>query len=38
MHPESSLAEGFDFVGYDLVEAQTGVSALTNCGVFPRRV
>jgi hypothetical protein len=27
--------EEFEFVGYDLVEAQTGVSALTNCGGFP---
>jgi hypothetical protein len=30
-----SPSEGFEFVGYDLVEAQTGVSALTNCGGFP---
>lgn len=27
--------DGFDFMGYDLVEAMTGVSALSNCGGFP---
>jgi hypothetical protein len=26
---------GFNFVGYDLIEEQTQVSALTNCGGFP---
>lgn len=35
IHLEKSPAGGFDFVGYDLVEAQTGVSALSNCGGFP---
>jgi hypothetical protein len=34
-HLEHSPVDGFEFVGYDLVEAQTGVSALTNCGGFP---
>lgn len=27
--------ERFDFKGYDLVEDETGISALTNCGGFP---
>lgn len=26
----------FDFRGFDLVEAQTGISALVNCGSFPK--
>jgi hypothetical protein len=26
---------GFGFVGYDLIEEQTQISALTNCGGFP---
>lgn len=26
----------FDFRGFDLVEAQTGISALLNCGGFPK--
>jgi hypothetical protein len=34
-HFRQSPVDGFDFVGYDLVEAQTGISALTNCGGFP---
>jgi len=34
-HFEKSPTDAFDFVGYDLVEAQTGISALTNCGGFP---
>lgn len=34
-HPDSEVPNGFEFVGYDLVEASTGVSALTNCGGFP---
>ncbi len=25
----------FDFIGYDLIEEQTQISALTNCGGFP---
>lgn len=32
---DNSPVDGFEFVGYDLVESQTGVSALTNCGGFP---
>jgi hypothetical protein len=27
--------EGFDFIGYDLIEEATQISALTNCGGFP---
>jgi hypothetical protein len=27
--------DNFDFVGYDLIEEQTQISALTNCGGFP---
>jgi hypothetical protein len=34
-HLNTSPVDAFDFVGYDLVEAQTRVSALTNCGGFP---
>lgn len=34
-HAEYSPVGGFEFVGYDLVEAQTGISALNNCGGFP---
>ncbi len=34
-HLEHSPVDDFEFVGYDLVEGQTGVSALTNCGGFP---
>jgi hypothetical protein len=26
----------FDFRGFDLVEAQTGISTLLNCGGFPK--
>jgi hypothetical protein len=33
--PDSEAPEAFEFVGYDLVEAPTGISALTNCGGFP---
>jgi hypothetical protein len=25
----------FSFIGYDLIEEQTQISALTNCGGFP---
>lgn len=31
----SLIPSGFNFVGYDLVEVDGGVSALTNCGGFP---
>src|SRR3954468_4987036 len=34
-HISQSPADGFVFVGYDLIEEQTQVSALTNCGGFP---
>jgi hypothetical protein len=35
-HIEAPPAPGkFEFIGYDLVEDETGVSALTNCGGFP---
>lgn len=29
------LNRNFDFVGYDLIEEMTQISALTNCGGFP---
>lgn len=35
LHPAAEVPDGFKFAGYDLVEAPTGVSALTNCGGFP---
>jgi hypothetical protein len=35
-HIEAAPAPGdFCFVGYDLIEEQTQISALTNCGGFP---
>lgn len=34
--PNSFVPEGFEFVGYDLVDVESSVSALTNCGGFPR--
>ena len=35
-HPAASqVPEGFEFIGYDLLEKDAGVSALTNCGGFP---
>jgi len=34
-HPDSETPQAFEFLGYDLVEAPTGISALTNCGGFP---
>lgn len=35
-HPAAPVRDGgeFEFVGYDLVERATGISALTNCGGF----
>ena len=33
--PMAAPESGFEFVGYDLVEPESGVSALTNCGGFP---
>jgi hypothetical protein len=40
-NPESHVttppaAGDFEFVGYDLIEEQTQISALTNCGGFPK--
>jgi len=35
-HPNSQVPEGFEFVGYDLVDKDSSVSALTNCGGFPK--
>jgi hypothetical protein len=32
---KAPAAEDFIFVGYDLIEEQTQISALTNCGGFP---
>src|SRR6185295_6762926 len=35
-HIEAAPAPGnFCFVGYDLIEEQTQISAITNCGGFP---
>ena len=34
-HSIPAPAENFEFVGYDLIEEQTQISALTNCGGFP---
>ncbi len=35
-HPSSQVPEGFEFIGYDLVHKDTSISALTNCGGFPK--
>jgi hypothetical protein len=36
-HPSAAqVPEGFEFIGYDLVEKESGMSALTNCGGFPK--
>jgi hypothetical protein len=36
-HPSAAqVPEGFEFIGYDLVEKDSGMSALTNCGGFPK--
>jgi hypothetical protein len=35
-HPSSQIPKGFEFVGYDLVDKDSSVSALTNCGGFPK--
>ncbi len=36
VHVSEAPAEGdFTFMGYDLIEEQTQISALTNCGGFP---
>jgi hypothetical protein len=39
-NPETHIAEApssgnFGFVGYDMIEEQTQISAITNCGGFP---
>ena len=34
-HIAAPPAPGFGFVGYDLIEERTQISALTNCGGFP---
>jgi hypothetical protein len=34
-HPFSAIPKGFEFVGYDLVDIESSVSALSNCGGFP---
>ena len=33
--PTAPSAANFKFIGYDLVEVNGGISALTNCGGFP---
>jgi len=36
-HPNAAqVPEEFEFIGYDLVEKESGMSALTNCGGFPK--
>ena len=35
-HPSSQVPEGFEFIGYDLVDKDSSISALTNCGGFPK--
>jgi len=36
-HPTAAqVPGGFEFIGYDLVERDSGISALTNCGGFPK--
>jgi hypothetical protein len=32
----AQVQEGFEFIGYDLLEKDSGMSALTNCGGFPK--
>lgn len=34
-HPSFPVPDGFEFIGYDLVDRNSSVSALTNCGGFP---
>jgi|SRR5215468_5663053 len=34
-HPSEKIPKGFDFVGYDFVDKDADISALTNCGGFP---
>ena len=35
-HIEHLMEPGFSFAGYELLEELTGVSALSNCGGFPK--
>jgi len=36
-HPSAAqVPEGFEFIGYDLLDKDSGTSALMNCGGFPR--
>ena len=35
-HPDSNIPDGFQFVGYDLIDKQLTNSALTNCHGFPK--
>ncbi len=36
-HPSAAqVPEGFEFIGYDLVDKDSGTSALWNCGGFQR--
>jgi hypothetical protein len=37
MHPSATqVPEGFEFMGYDLLDKESGISALSNCGGFPK--
>jgi hypothetical protein len=36
VHPCSQIPEGFEFIGYDLLDKDSSTSALTNCGGFPK--
>jgi hypothetical protein len=33
---EAQVPEGFEFIGYDLLDKESGTSALMNCGGFPK--
>ncbi len=35
-HPCSQIPEGFEFIGYDLLDKDSSTSAITNCGGFPK--
>jgi hypothetical protein len=35
VHPSSQIPEGFQFIGYDLLDKDSSTSAITNCGGFP---
>jgi hypothetical protein len=35
-HPCLEVPEGFEFIGYGLVDKDSSTSALTNCGGFPK--